>query len=121
MARTFENRKHRRFSFRLPIEVRKAEAPTELIFEEATTTNISMGGVYFEARGRMEVGPQAGVYISISVPREIRKDFPFSRLVGKARVVRAEELPGNELDPFARQGIALEFSSDLIFLSAVQP
>ena len=120
MVRTFDRRKYRRFSLQLPIEVRKVEAPAELIFEKATTTNISMGGAYLKAQGRMEVGPQAGVYISISVPREMHRDFPFSRLAGKARVARVEDLPGNELDPLAKQGIALEFSSDLIVLSAVQ-
>ena len=117
MARTFERRKHRRFDIRLSIEIRKVEAPSELIFEEATTANISRGGTYFKAPGWVDVYPQAGLYISISVPREMKKDFPFSRVVGKARVVRVEELPGSELDPLAKQGVALEFSYELIFLA----
>ncbi len=121
MFRGYEKRKYRRLGLTLPIEVRKIGPPAEPIFEEATTSNVSLGGAYFRTRTRKHVRPEEGVYISISIPRETARQFPFSRLAGKARVARVEELPGNELDPLAKQGIALEFSSDLIVLSAVQP
>lgn len=120
MFRGDEKRKYRRLELALPIEVRKIGPPLEPIIEEATTTNVSLGGTYFKTRTRKDVKPEQDVYISISVPREMRRQFPFSRLAGKARVVRVEDLPGNALDPLAKQGIALEFSGDLISLAAVQ-
>ena len=121
MFRGYEKRKYRRLELALPIEVRKIGPPAELIFEESTTTNVSLGGAYFKTRIWKDVRPKEGVYISISIPREMTRHFHFSRLAGKARVVRVEELPGDELDPLARQGIAIEFGSESISLATVAP
>ena len=121
MFRGYEKRKYGRLELTLPIEVRKIGPPLELIFEEATTTNVSLSGAYFKTRIWKDVRPEEGVYISISIPREMRRHFHFSRLAGKAKVVRVEDLPGNALDPLAKQGIAIEFSSESISLSAVAP
>lgn len=121
MASDFEKRKHRRLNLALPIEVKKLEAPDEVMFEQAQTSNLSLGGAYFKTQVWKDVRPQEGVYVSISVPRDVSKDFPFSRLVGKARIVRVEMLLENKVDRLAKQGIAIEFTSDFVFLSAVQP
>jgi hypothetical protein len=40
--------------------------------------------------------------MSLTVPRDNTRDFPFSRLIGKARIARIEEA-----------GIALEFSEHM--------
>ena len=121
MFKGYEKRRYKRLELALPIEVRKISPPAELIFEEATTTNVSLSGAYFKTRIWKDVKPEEGVYISISVPREMRRYFPFSRLAGKAKVVRVEDLPGDELDSLARQGLAIEFSSESISLAAVAP
>lgn len=121
MASDFERRKHRRLSIALPMEVRKLEDAGEVMFEQAKTSNISLGGAYLKTRVWKDMRPQEGVYVSISVPRDVSKDFPYSRLVGKARIVRVEMLLENKVDRLAKQGIGIEFSSDFVFLSAVQP
>lgn len=117
-----ERRRHERLDIALPIEVRRRgkEMAGEMIFETATTVNLSFGGVYFKTHFRKPIDTGEHVSVAISVPREKFRFFPFSRLVGRARVVRIEELPGNALDPLAKQGIALAFSSDLISLAAVR-
>lgn len=114
-----ERRSHERLDIVLPIEVRRRgkEIAGEMIFEEAKTVNLSFGGVYFKTSFRKPIDLGEDVSVSISVPREKLRFFPFSRLVGRARIIRVEDLPGNALDPLAKQGIALEFS-DLTTLVA---
>lgn len=113
-----ERRSHERLDIVLPIEVRmrREEMVGEMMFEEAKTVNLSLGGVYFRTSFRKPIDVGEDVSVSVSIPRGKFRFFPFSRLVGRARVVRVEDLPGNALDPLAKQGIALEFSGDLISL-----
>ena len=101
----FERRKHRRMNLPLLVEGRRREDGREA-FERATTTDISMGGAYLKTSDFPGIGADDVISVSVSIPRQLADKFPFSRIVGKARVIRVE-----------KQGIALEFAPDMIFLA----
>ena len=88
------------------------------VFETGETKDVSLAGVYFTTPAWQDVRPQELLTLSVSVPREQSRDFPFSRLVGRGRVVRVEPLHGEVPDAARRLGIAVEFADDLTVLSA---
>lgn len=101
----FERRRHRRIDLPLLVEGRKQEDKRE-VFKRATTADISMGGAFFKTSEFQGIGVDDVISVSVSIPRQLADKFPFSRIVGKARVVRVEE-----------QGVALEFAPDMVFLA----
>ena len=113
----FERRKHRRMNLLLSVEGRRREDGWE-VFERATTSDISLGGVSLKTSGFQGVRVDDVISVSVSVPRQLADKFPFSRIAGKARVVRVEEPPPPQKDEVsAERGIALEFAPDMVFLA----
>ena len=106
MERSFERRKYKRVALSIPAMVRDPQDVQRLMLEEASTVNISQGGAYLRTGDRPEISPGEEVNIHISIPRSEANIFPFSRLAGKAKVVRIE-----------KEGMALKFDDDLIFLA----
>ena len=97
-----EKRKFKRLDLALPMKIRRTSGDGEEDIQEGVTINVSFNGAYVvnvDVRG-IEIKDKLN--ISLSVPRDDTRDFPFSRLVGKARVIRVE-----------KDGIALEFSEDI--------
>ena len=97
-----EKRKFKRLGLSMPVRLRQALSDGKEKINNGISSNISYSGVYIKdinAAGMMQ-GDSLG--ISILVPRVFANEFPFSRLIGKARVVRAE---GNSA--------ALEFNRDI--------
>ena len=113
-------RERRRYR-RVPLEVQvlaKRTAPGEPSrFQPGVTQDVSLSGVYFTTPAWQQVQPQEVLTVSISVPREQSRDFPFSRLVGRGRVVRVQPVDGETADE-QQLGIALEFGDDLTILAA---
>lgn len=109
-----EQRKHQRFQMGIPVLAKASNYSSggEQVFKEFLSKDISMGGVYLTA-SEWNVRPQEEVVVSISVPREKTRVFPFSRLAGKAKVVRIEQYAQQRW-----QGVALQFSDDLTYLAA---
>jgi hypothetical protein len=55
--------------------------------------------------------------VSVTIPWETRRLFPFSRIVGSGRIVRVEEVPAV---PGTKQGFALSFcEGDVTLLGAI--
>ena len=106
MDRSPERRKHKRVTLSIPTMVKEPHDAQRLIFEGASTINISQAGVYLRTGDRPEVEPGRKVNIHIPIPRSEANVFPFSRLAGEAEVVRVE-----------KDGLALKFDDDLIFLA----
>ncbi len=106
MEYSFERRKHKRVALSIPTMVRDPQDAQRLMLEETSTVNISQGGAYLKTGDRPEVSPGEKVNIHISIPRSEANIFPFSRLSGKAKVIRIE-----------KEGMALKFDDDLIFLA----
>ncbi|MFC1509408.1 PilZ domain-containing protein, partial [Candidatus Omnitrophota bacterium] len=70
--------------------------------QECTTLNVSFNGAYVTDISNKSIKPEDNIKVLLSVPRDEARDFPFSRLVGKAKVVRVED-----------DGLALEFDKDM--------
>ena len=114
-----ERRKGRRAAVQAPILIRRVGTREPEPFTEQVARNISLAGVYFETteKGAYEVNQL--VMTSVSVPEIQRREFPFTRVAGRSRVVRIEELA--EATGHSRFGIALEFGDDITALTATPP
>ncbi|MFA5388496.1 MAG: PilZ domain-containing protein [Candidatus Omnitrophota bacterium] len=101
MADFIEKRGSKRLGLSLPMKLRRvAEGKEEAV--EAVTSNVSYNGAYVVNIDLSNIKPGDNLRINISVPRDDARDFPFSRITGSARVVRAE-----------KQACALEFNDDV--------
>lgn len=113
-----ERRRERRLELRVPLRVHRVDAPPE-DFTEAATTNLSLGGLYFESEGDERYAQDELVAISVSIPESASEVFPFRRLVGRSRVVRVDTLPSQGGAERPRQGVALKFGDDILALTGI--
>lgn len=97
-----EKRRFKRLDLSLPMRVRCASGDGKLEVQEGSTLNVSFNGAYVININLKNIKPEDKLNIALSVPRDETRDFPFSRLVGNARVVRVE-----------KDALALEFSEDI--------
>ncbi len=95
-----EKRRFKRLDLSLPMRIRRLSGDGKEDVQDGATINISFNGAY--VMDITNVTPGDKLNISLSVPRDDTRDFPFSRFVGKARVVRVE-----------KDGFALEFNDDI--------
>ena len=80
------------------------------------SNNISLAGVYFETDEENLYNINDVVMASVSIPEAKRREFPFTRLAGRSRVVRVDCLSTDA--GHKRFGIALEFGEDMTALTA---
>jgi len=100
-----------------PLLVRRVSEGEPEPFVEQMTKNISLAGICFEtSEGRYAVNDL--LTASVSIPEPQRRNFPFTRLAGRTRVVRVDPLPQQDAGVPRRCGVALEFGDDLIALTA---
>lgn len=97
-----EKRRFKRLGLSLPMKLRRLTEEGKEEAVEAVTSNVSYNGAYIRDMDLKNIKPNDNLHITLSVPRDEARDFPFSRITGKARVVRAE-----------REACALEFSEDV--------
>ena len=114
-----ERRKGRRVGLEVPLQIRQAGGRTAGAFQEEQTKNISLAGAYFETEDEQAYAVNEFVITSVSIPVEQRRAFPFTRLAGRSRVVRVNELPSEQASGRKRYGIALEFGDDFTALAAL--
>jgi hypothetical protein len=112
---TAERRRGRRITLHAPLLLRSDGQPSS----QHNTSNISLVGAYFEIEAPGALALNSQVMASVAIPEADRRTFPFTRLAGRGRVVRIDELPPQDGSP--RYGVALEFSNDLTALTAVPP
>ncbi|OGX39268.1 MAG: hypothetical protein A3C53_01920 [Omnitrophica WOR_2 bacterium RIFCSPHIGHO2_02_FULL_68_15] len=86
---------------------------------EHAIRNVSLAGVYFETDQPGGLALHTQILASVSIPETERRTFPFTRLAGRGRVVRMDELPAQDGSSPRRYGVALEFGKDLTALTAV--
>ena len=118
---SIERRRGRRVSLQAPLLIRRISAREPESFKEETTSNISLAGIYFETEQLDSYAPNDVVMASVSVPEAQRREFPFTRLAGRSRVVRVNALPPQEPEGRARFGVAIEFGQDVTALTAIPP
>lgn len=110
-----DRRRGRRIDLRAPVMIRRLSegaAP----FTSETCHNVSLAGLYFETDAEYQVNDL--VITSVSIPEAHTRNFPFTRLAGKSRVVRILELTPQP-PQHKRIGVALEFGDDLTALTAL--
>ena len=113
-----ERRRGRRASVEAPLLIRRTGAQGSASTEEVTK-NVSLAGVYFETEEGHPYADNEIVMASVSIPESSVREFPFTRLAGRGRVVRIDEVREQEPSRPKRFGIALEFGHDLTALSAI--
>ena len=116
-----ERRRGRRVNLEAPVLVRRSDGGAPQPFQEHKTRNIGLTGVYFEAAAEADhtFSVNDVVTASVSVPESQRRDFPFTRVIARGRVVRVMDVPAQGQHHGKRIGIALEFGNDVTALTAL--
>lgn len=112
-----EQRRERRVSFDAPLQVWKADQPRPQSLKSLLAKNVSLHGLYFETDE--SYAPNDILVTSVSIPESSLHTFPFTRLVGRSRVVRVNPLstPGGSGPP--QRGIALQFLDNMTVLTNI--
>ena len=97
-----EKRRFKRLDLSLPMTIKRISGDGKKELHDGVTLNVSFNGAYVLDIDIKDIKPEDKINISLSVPRDEARDFPFSRFVGAAKIVRVE-----------KDGIALEFSEDI--------
>ena len=118
---SIERRRGRRVSLQAPLLIRRIGAREPESFKEETVSNISLAGVYFETEQPDSYAPNEIVIASVSVPEAQRREFPFTRLAGRSRVVWIKALPQRGPESRKRFGVAIEFGQDVTALTTIPP
>jgi hypothetical protein len=109
-SNTSEKRRHFRLAARLPMDVLMPASSNDRVLRRIST-NVSAGGVYFQAHTDDGVSPGQQINLRISVPPAVgRMPWP-GTIEGEARVLRVEPLT-NAND---RLGVACIFTQPLQF------
>lgn len=114
-----EWRRRRRVKLEAPLLVRRLGAGGPESFQQQTTKDVSLAGVYFEVEGEPPFAVHEVMISSVSIPESHRRDFPFTRLAGRSRVVRVTALLQQEPEGSKRFGVALEFDDDVTALMSL--
>ena len=114
---SIERRRGRRVSLDAPLQIRQVGASEPRPVKDEVTRNISLAGVYFETDEDAYTLNDV-VITSVSIPESRRREFPFTRIAGRGRIVRVNELPPQTVSGRKRLGIALEFAEDVTALTA---
>ena len=120
-----ERRRFRRAELDVQVAIRPVgqDASAEPVI--GRVKDVSMAGVYCYVKSPCPLALDTPVIFSISVPFEQVRAFPFTRVLGKGRVVRTEaisvgrrsgELRAGEL----LQGLVLEFAPDVTALASAE-
>ena len=120
-AGSVERRRGRRVSLQAPLLIRRIGTREPEPFKEETISNISLAGVYFETEQADSYAPNDVVMTSVSVPESQRREFPFTRLAGRSRVVWVKALPQQGPESRKRFGVAIEFGHDVTALTTIPP
>lgn len=114
-----ERRRGRRVSLEVeaPLLVWRVGAPPPRRNTELAAKNVSLSGVYFEMDNSETYAVDEVLMTSVAIPESQRRNFPFTRLAGRSRVVRVNELSALKPDEKKRLGVALEFGNDVTALT----
>lgn len=114
-----ERRRQGRVSVVVPVLCGKADAPARgrALPCKGWSRDLSAEGVYAMLREGNSFTAGEIVAVDVEVPWESRRGFPFSRLIGTARVVRIDALPAVANNPV--WGVALSFCPDVTKLGAI--
>ena len=117
-VRLFDRRRWRRTTLAAPVQFGKgAEGKGEVLSPPTGwSKELSAGGVYVTTQEGRGLVPGELTRLSISIPWESRRTFPFALIEGSGRVVRVDELATGQ---GKREGIAIEFCEGITMLGAI--
>jgi len=101
-----EKRRARRLNMSFPITLQFDSDTGKEKVREGLTVDISFYGAYVKDVSRNDIKPEDKLNVFLFIPKDDRDEFPFSRFVGKAKVVRVE-----------KDAIAIDFKEDMFRLS----
>jgi hypothetical protein len=105
-----ENRKHFRLAANLPLDIRLPIHPDRPL--RRVSSNVSAGGVYFQAHLEDDVQPGQRINLRIAIPPAVGRLETEGILEGQATVLRVDPLKNTRAE---RLGIACEFTEPLHF------
>jgi len=113
-----ERRRGRRVELAASLSIRPLGPDGVTPFTARIISNISLAGVYFETDDTDTYHVNDVVIASVSIPESGRRLFPFTRVAGRSRVVRVDQLSEPGTGGSKRIGIALEFGDDATALTS---
>jgi c-di-GMP-binding flagellar brake protein YcgR len=91
-SEVIDRRQQRRADLRAQVVIRNLEdAQADQQPFIGRVRNVSLSGVYAFVPAAFSVPPGSSVAISVSIPQESTRQFPFVRLLGKGWVVRIDK------------------------------
>lgn len=112
-TRTIERRRHRRIGLDLPIELHPLEAQGKKAARfTGRTKDVGLAGVLAVMPASFPLAAGAAVGVSVTVPPESSRQFPFSKLVGRGWIVRV--MPAS-----TEVGVAIALTSDVAALGTL--
>ena len=117
--RSENRRRHRRVRLAVPIRLGKGAVGAGERRDDPTglSRDLGTGGVYLTTSEPGPFVPGEVLKVSMCIPWEMRRRFPFSRIAGLCRVVRVEQVP---ISQEILTGLALAFCGDhMTMLGAV--
>ena len=114
----FERRRGPRVRLSAPAQLSRAEAgsPDSVASVAARAVDVSTAGMYLLADPEARIAPGEIFMVSMSIPWEFRRAFPFSLVEGACRVVRVDAVSAFD---GGKQGLALAFcGSNVTMLGA---
>ena len=100
-----EKRKFERLSMSVPVTLKHVSDDGKEQLAEGVTSDVSYSGAFVKDLALKNLKSNDSLRVSLTVPRDSTRDFPFSRFTGKAKVVR-----------LAKDGVALEFGEQMLRL-----
>ena len=114
-----ERRRERRVNLKVPLLIRRRGLHEAASVHEHVTADVGLAGTYFETEAERAYAVNEEVMASVSIPESQRREFPFTRLAGRSRVVRVRKLPLPQPERDKRIGVALEFGQDMTALTTI--
>lgn len=96
-----EKRRTKRLDLTLPARLGISSKEDEKV-REGVTLNVSFNGAYIININLDAIKENDSINVSLSVPRDEAREFPFSRIAGKAKVTRVE-----------KDAVAIDFDEDV--------
>ena len=112
-----EQRRERRVFFDAPLHVWKEGQPRPQSPKPLVAKNISLHGLYFETDESYALNDV--VVTSVSIPEASLHTFPFTRVLGRSRVVRVDRPSDQEARGQQQTGVALQFLDNVTVLTAI--
>ena len=120
-----ERRRFRRAELDVPVMIRSVEEGGSGAEVTGQVKDVSLAGVYCHIKAPSPLKPGEQVTCSVAIPPEQVRWFPFTRLTGRAWIVRIQSIQGGRREgeaPSGEQllGVAIAFTPDVTALGSIE-